>query len=158
MYMYFLLNNNGLLIWTAADLYWKKENFYLMGAPQLNGDGIEMKFSVQSIMVKSCEPDSLASTQSDRRLGIQPLWVSRLKGRAESPLHFSIFMISSLTLLMTDIRLTSIFSSYIDMIQWMGQYSSSLLHRVVLLQPLEFIVLPNTVLWIIFIILLWNAD
>lgn len=126
-------------------IFIEKETFYLMGLPWLNRDGIKMKFNVQSIMGKSCAPDRAhPGTQSDRRLGIRPPWVSRLKGRAESLLHFSNFMISPLTLLLTDIRLTSIIWSYIDMFQWMEQCSGSLLlHTVVLLQPLQPIVFPT---------------
>lgn len=107
--MYIWFNNNGL-----PQISIEKETFYLAGLPRLNRDGIKMKFSVQSIMEKLCEPDSLASgarrpgTQSDRSLGIQPLWVSQLKGRAESPPHSPIFMTSPLALLLTHIRLTSI--------------------------------------------------
>lgn len=69
--------------------------------------------------------------------GIRPLWVSQLKGRAQSPLHFSIFMISPLTLLLTDFRLTSIILSYTDMFQRMVQGGASLpLQAAVLFQPL----------------------
>lgn len=51
-------------------------------------------------MAKPCEPDNLASeahpgTQPDR---LQPLQVSRLKSRVESPLDNSISKISLLTL------------------------------------------------------------
>lgn len=111
----------------------EKETFYLRGLPWLNWDGIKMKFSVQSIMGKSCEPDNLASeahpgTRSDR---LQLLWVSRLKGTTESPLDYSIFMISLLTFL-TDIRLTSIIWSYIDMfhkkVKQIATFSCILLH------------------------------
>lgn len=97
--------------------YWKRDLFFLMGL-HLDGDGIKIEFSVQSIMGKPGEPDSLASrsrpcTRSDSRLGLRPLWVSHLKGRGKISsafFHFHDFP-RSLCFWQT---LTSTIWSYID--------------------------------------------
>lgn len=160
--MYFLLNNNGLRSWSATyiPIEKKRETLYLMGVPRLNRDWIKMKFSVQSIMVKPCEPDSLASREASLigGMGYVHSGSVRLKAGQNLLCVFSIFTISPLNLLLTGIRLTSVIWSHTDMFRT-RRSASLILHSVVLIQPPQPIVLPTQSLFIFLNEhLLWIAD
>lgn len=104
--MHFL--NNGPDLDSCSPLL--KETFYLTGLPWLNRVGIKMKFSVQSIMGKPCEPDNLAArahpaSRSDSRPGM----ASHGSGSSEARKnHLRIFQFSSIpALIVTDMTMTS---------------------------------------------------
>lgn len=127
LYICTFFTNNGLLTRTAADLNWKRDIFISEG--YLGWIELELKWNLV------CNPlwGSLVSqtilqvkhTQAPSLIGYSHFeWVV-FKGRTESPLDYSISMISLLTLL-TDIRLTSIIWSYIDIFYIMVQHIASL--------------------------------
>ena len=122
----------------------KRETFYLMGVPRLNRDWIKMKFSVQSIMVKPCEPDSLASREVSLigGLGHGHSGSVRLKAGQNLLCVISIFTISPLNLLLTGITLTLIIWSHTFMFR-IPHSASLILHSAVLIQPLQPIVFPT---------------
>ena len=135
----------------------KRETFYLMGVPRLNRDWIKMKFSVQSIMVKPCEPDSLASREVSLigGLGHGHSGSVRLKAGQNLLCVISIFTISPLNLLLTGITLTLIIWSHTFMFR-IPHSASLILHSAVLIQPLQPIVFPTQSFFFFFFFFKWT--